>query len=184
VEAPPAVLAPQATALVNPRVLVEVVAVGAHRPEARQSQPLILRALSILLAPFLALVLAPADRQFRLLRGEIDLGEEAELVVIEGLLGAVVEDGPGVGDELEGLIREGELVLVRVEEQREAAILLLDEVLVFGTAIKLEDRVPIVVIVYALLRREEDVRYGQDLVRAFQKGLRLLGEDGEVSRSG
>lgn len=79
---------------------------------------------------------------------EIHLGEAGgELGVVERFLGRIGEDGPGVGDEAEGGVGEGELVLVGVEEEGEAAVLLLDEVGVVGALRDLEDRVPVGLIV-------------------------------------
>ncbi|PON79322.1 hypothetical protein TorRG33x02_236040 [Trema orientale] len=124
--------------------------------------------------------LGPPDGQFALLGGQVDPGVEAELVVVEGLLGRVGQDGPCLGDELECLIGKRVLVLVGVEEEGEASVLLLDEILVVGSGVDLEDGVPVVVVVDAPLGGEEDVDDGQDLIRAVEEWLGLLGQHGEV----
>lgn len=126
----------------------------------------------------------PPNGQFNLLlvlRAQIDLGEEeVELLIVEGLLGLVGQDSPCMGDEPEGLVGEGVLVLVRVKKESHAAVLLLDEIEVVGAAIQLEDSVPIVMVVDAPLGGQEYVDNRQDLIGAVQKGLCLLGQDGEL----
>ncbi|PON31790.1 hypothetical protein PanWU01x14_366900 [Parasponia andersonii] len=141
---PLAFLALQATILINPRVLVQRITVRTHRPEApkpRRWNPVIGRRV----APGAPSGggrrrrsprrrrLGPPDGQFALLGGQVDPGVKAELVVVEGLLGRVGQDGPGLGDELEGLIGKRVLVLVGVEEEGEVSVLLLDEILVVGS---------------------------------------------------
>ena len=77
-------------------------------------------------------------------------GEQAELAVVHGFLGGIGENGPGVVDEGEGVAGEGEHVAVRVEEEREAAILGGDVVHVGGVAENLEDLIPLAVVVVDL----------------------------------
>lgn len=79
----------------------------------------------------------------------------------------VGEDGPSIGDELESVVGEVKAGLVRVEEEGETAVLPFDEVEVIGTAIDLENSVPVRVVVHALLGGEEDVNDGEDLVGTF-----------------
>lgn len=164
-EGPLAFLALQTTILVNPRVLIQDVAVGAHGPEALK--PGLGGCHVGMIGLRVRVRVGPPNWQLGVVRGggsQVDTREEAELVVVEGLLGWVRQDGPGLGDELEGLIRERGLVLVRVEKEGQPSILLLDEILIVGSAIHLEDSVPVVVVVDALLRGQEDVHYGQDLI--------------------
>lgn len=124
----------------------------------------------------------PPHGQFDLLlRAQIDLGEEeVDLFIVEGLLGLVRQDGPRMGHEPKSLVGVGVLVLVRVEKKSHPAVLLFDEIEVVGTAVHLKDSVPIVVVVHAPLGGQQYVDDGQDLIGAFQEGLRLLGQDGEV----
>lgn len=56
---------------------------------------------------------------------------------------------PGISDKLEGLICKGELVLVGIEDDDEAAIIILDKIEVIGAAVDLQDGVPVRVVVYA-----------------------------------
>lgn len=62
-----------------------------------------------------------------------------------------------------------------MEEEGQAAVLPLDEILVIGAGIDLKDAVPVVVVVDAPLGGEEDVHDGEDLVGAVEEGLRFLG---------
>ena len=66
-------------------------------------------------------------------------GEQAELAVVHGFLGGNGEHGPGIVD--------GVHVVVRVEEEHEAAILGTNVVHVGGVAKDLKDPLPITVVV-------------------------------------
>lgn len=215
-ESPPTILAPQATALENPWVLKQLVAVGTRRPKVRRSwRPRRIRILvrSLFFFDLNSYILVdvdgfltgtasaavsssrgknhrrgvlPSRRRARLLAvrrrtDQIDPGEEAKLLVKAGLLGAVGEDGPGVSDELEGGVGVGEAVLVGVEEEGEASVLLFYEIEVATAAVDLKNSVPVVVavVVDALLGGEEDVGDSEDLVGSVEEGLRFLGEKGE-----
>jgi hypothetical protein len=69
--------------------------------------------------------------------------ENAERVIEIGFLGGVGENGPGVGDEPEGLIGESEAVPFRTEEDGEPAELSSDELEALSRLDELEDGVPV-----------------------------------------
>lgn len=97
--------------------------------------------------------------------------------VINRFLDRVGKHGPGIGDELEGVVGEGERVLVGVKKKTESTVLFFDEIEVLARAIDLENSVPIEVVVGDwLLGSEEDIDDGQDLVGAFEEQLGFLRE--------
>lgn len=111
-------------------------------------------------------------------------GEQAELAVVHGFLGGNGEHGPGIVDEGKGVAGEGEHVAVRVEEEREAAILGGDVVHVGGVAEDLEDPVPIaVVVVDPRLAGEERVDHRQEVLRGLVGRVRLTRADREGARA-
>ena len=69
--------------------------------------------------------------------------ENAERVIKIGFLGRMGEDGPGVGDEPEGLIGEYKAVPLRAEEDGEPAELSGDELEALSRLYELEDGVPV-----------------------------------------
>ncbi|QHO28608.1 uncharacterized protein DS421_7g218170 [Arachis hypogaea] len=188
-EGPVTILAPQAASLVNPRVLIQPIAVRTRGPEiSRSVLPLPLPRVRILVrrnlvprggrrrvishadihpveAYGVTAIICPGawawpwtrprsrstDRELVLLdpagNGEVDSGEEGELLVVVGLLDWVREHRPGVGNELKGVVGVRKAALVRVEEESEAAVVALDEVEVVGAAVHLEDAVPIELVV-------------------------------------
>ncbi|RZC28828.1 putative 28S rRNA (cytosine(4447)-C(5))-methyltransferase, partial [Glycine soja] len=74
-------------------------------------------------------------------------GEQVKLAVVHGFLGGNGEHGLGIVDEGEGVAGEGVHVVVRVEEEHEAAILGTNVVHVGGVAKDLKDPLPITVVV-------------------------------------
>lgn len=66
-----------------------------------------------------------------------------QLAVVGGLPDRIGEDAPGVGDEIEGLIGEGEAVDGGVEEEREPAVLSRDVLGALSRTAEPEDGVPV-----------------------------------------
>lgn len=196
--------APQAATLVNLRVLIQPVTVRARRPKRLR-----VVAVTVAVVPPASVLLrrdlipgggavpvgagagpraGPSDRQLLLLvdpagDGEVNAGEHREVLIVVTLLEGIGEESPSIGDELEGMVGEGEAALIRVEEEGETAVLLLDKIEVVGAAIDAEDGVPVRVVgvVDALLGGEEDVDDGEDLIGAFEERLGFLSEDGEFA---
>ncbi|KAH1265000.1 putative 28S rRNA (cytosine(4447)-C(5))-methyltransferase [Glycine max] len=96
-------------------------------------------------------------------------GEQVKLAVVHGFLGGNGEHGLGIVDEGEGVAGEGVHVVVRVEEEHEAAILGTNVVHVGGVAKDLKDPLPITVVVIDP-RLTDDER---ELVRDVEPPLRL-----------
>lgn len=151
-----AVLASDAILLINPRILVKRVTVRTRGP--KRTHPLA--------RPFL---LTPPTTEIHLREDEIELR----------LLRRRREHLPCVHHEPERLIGVREAVFVRVEEESEAAVLLLDQIGVGGGLVRildLEDFVPVRLVVDAIIRggSEQDVDHGEDLIGAFEERLCLL----------
>ncbi|KAG5068364.1 hypothetical protein JHK85_000741 [Glycine max] len=101
-------------------------------------------------------------------------GEQVKLAVVHGFLGGNGEHGLGIVDEGEGVAGEGVHVVVRVEEEHEAAILGTNVVHVGGVAKDLKDPLPItVVVIDPRLTDDERVTCAQELVRGVEPPLRL-----------
>lgn len=206
-KSPPTLLTSQATVLIHGGVLVQVVAIRACSPERRGPRRVaasiflhyrLLRLLRWrrrrrLRWPTLRLRTSdlrecacagttPPHRHLHLLCNggrQINHGEEAELPIEDSLLAWVGEDRPGGGDELESVIGVRVLVLVGVEEEGEASVLPLDELLIISPAVDLEDGVPVILVVDAAVGGEEDVDDGEDLFGALEERLGLLSQEGE-----
>ncbi|PKI63376.1 hypothetical protein CRG98_016264 [Punica granatum] len=104
--------------------------------------------------------------------------DHAELVVIKCLLVGVGEDVPGLGDEPEGLIREGEVVALGVEEEGKAPVVVGDELDALGEVAELEDGIPIgLLAVDEALAGEEGVDHREHAIGRLQPGVRLAGPD-------
>ncbi|KAG5059701.1 hypothetical protein JHK87_000730 [Glycine soja] len=100
-------------------------------------------------------------------------GEQVKLAVVHGFLGGNGEHGLGIVDEGEGVAGEGVHVVVRVEEEHEAAILGTNVVHVGGVAKDLKDPLPITVVVIDP-RLTDDERVDHlvelmELIEAFEK---------------
>ena len=82
------------------------------------------------------------------------------------------EDAPGVGDEFEGLVGEGEAVDGGVEEESEPAVLSRDVLGALSQPPETEDGVPVGEVGggYADLSGDEDVADREDVVGGFGSG--------------
>lgn len=115
--------------------------------------------------------------------GRVEPVEHAQLVVIEGLLGRVREDVPGLGDEPEGVIGVREAVPVRVEQESESAVLSRNEFEVLCVVGELQDRVPVGLLAVAAdpgVAGEKRVGNGDYLLGGLQSRVGLSGSDREA----
>ncbi|GER55560.1 translation initiation factor IF-2, partial [Striga asiatica] len=121
------------------------------------------------------------ENEILLERGLVVRVEKPELLVVEGFAGRVGEDGPGVDDEAEGLVGEGESVPLGVEVEDEAPVLVGDEVGVAALRRReAEDRVEIgLVVPDPAVPGEERVYHGEDFVGEGERGVGVASARGE-----
>lgn len=106
---------------------------------------------------------------------------EGDFLIVHGFPGRVGEHAPGVDDEAEGLVGEGEFVLLGVEDDGEVAVLGGDS-LRFAPLLRreAEDRVPVLLVVPdPAVSGEEGVDDGQDLVGRGERGVGVTRAGGE-----